>query len=116
MGMWRSIGPTLKVLHSPSTPSIEAAVQAANLRNIQRFCRKLENVCIDIISRACQEYANLLASCADQLKFTDVSGLSDVHIEGVLAACPNAHWDVSMTSSRKACGTKGDRIRKLMIT
>lgn len=88
--MWEAVGPTLEVFvcYIQGIPKVP-------LEKMKMFCRKLQSISVCPHFYAMNALTDLLVSCGERLRFTDVDALSAGDLQIVLSACPNmqANYD-----------------------
>lgn len=104
--MWEAVGPTLEVFvcYIQGMPKVP-------LEKMKMFCRKLQSISVCPHFYAMNALTDLLVSCGERLRFTDVDALSAGDLQIVLSACPNmqANYD----GNRAGMVMGGDRFKRV---
>lgn len=86
------LGPVLTSL------TIKGYVGVAAMNVVQQQCPNLLRISIDVGSRSQAEYAKLLCSYGDQLRFALIDGMPKMLCEEVTASCPNMRCEYKHSS------------------
>jgi len=87
--LWELVGGTLESL----TVLSDFGVQIADTDNIEKYCRNLRRISIDIVSRdGNSALSALLASFGGQLQWAKISDFNEIQLLRVARSCSNARF------------------------